>query len=131
MDGIASWTWSGCESKPVQVEVYAPGDTAAQLLNGVKVAEGKLEGYRTTLTVDYTPGELTAVALANALSRDRAVVNSVILPHFLITRSFGLTIDHYLDNQSYHRRRRATSAIALSEQNSHESETIKSIICHD
>lgn len=62
MDGMSGWTWPGTEGKPVEVEVYAPGDRVELFLNGNKVAESKIKDYRTVLTTEYQPGTLTAVA---------------------------------------------------------------------
>ena len=76
VDGICDWNWKGHEGKPVQVEVYAPGDTAALYLNGVKATEGKLEGYRCVLTLDYAPGELIAVCFENGLELSHFTVKT-------------------------------------------------------
>ena len=62
MDGMSGWTWPGTEGKPVEVEVYAPGDRVELFLNGNKVAESTIKDYRAVLTTEYQPGALTAVA---------------------------------------------------------------------
>lgn len=65
MDGMSGWTWPEAEGRPVEVEVYAPGDKAELFLNGEKVGESRLEGYRAVMTVEYRPGTLTAVSYEN------------------------------------------------------------------
>lgn len=63
-DSISSWTYPGCEGRPVIVEVYAPGEETELFLNGKslgKKASGKKAGFRTFFEVDYEPGELCAV----------------------------------------------------------------------
>ncbi|MCD8076157.1 MAG: DUF4982 domain-containing protein [Lachnospiraceae bacterium] len=63
-DATASWTWEGCEGKPVVVEVYAPGDEVELYVNGKSVgraASGEAAGYRTIFETTYEPGTVTAV----------------------------------------------------------------------
>lgn len=62
VDGIASWTWTGSEGKPVEVEVYAPGDRVELLLDGQKVGEAALTEFKAVIGTTYRPGELVAVA---------------------------------------------------------------------
>lgn len=67
-DAISSWTWSGCEGKPVIVEVYAPGAEAELLCNGRSVGRktaGEAAGFRTLFETVYEPGTLTAVVYEN------------------------------------------------------------------
>ena len=67
-DNLSSWTWQGCEGKPVIVEVYAPGTEAELFRNGEslgKQASGKAAGYRVLFETTYEPGALTAVAYEN------------------------------------------------------------------
>jgi beta-galactosidase len=63
-DAISSWTWGGCEGKPVMVEIYAPGDEVELLCNGKSLGRkttGQEMGYRTLFDTVYEPGNLTAV----------------------------------------------------------------------
>lgn len=87
VDGVSSWNWEGHEGKPLQVEVYAPGDTAALYLNGRKVAEEKLEGFRAVMNVNYEPGELTAVSYADGNETGRYTVGTAGKEVQLIARA--------------------------------------------
>lgn len=65
-DSIPSWTWSGCEGRIAEVEVYGQGHTAELLLNGVRVGRQEMKELRTQFRIPYTPGELKAVLLDEA-----------------------------------------------------------------
>ncbi|MCD8364766.1 MAG: DUF4982 domain-containing protein [Clostridiales bacterium] len=70
-DATASWTWEGCEGKPVIVEVYAPGDEVELFVNGKSVGRapsGEAAGYRTLFETTYEPGTVTAVLYKNECS---------------------------------------------------------------
>ncbi|MCD7956318.1 MAG: DUF4982 domain-containing protein [Lachnospiraceae bacterium] len=63
-DATPSWTWEGCEGKPVIIEVYAPGDEVELFVNGKSVGRkpsGEAAGYRTLFETTYEPGTVTAV----------------------------------------------------------------------
>ncbi|MCD7749701.1 MAG: DUF4982 domain-containing protein [Oscillospiraceae bacterium] len=63
-DSLSSWTWKGCEGKPVVVEVYAPGDEVELLVNGKSIgrkASGAATEYRTLFETVYEAGTVTAV----------------------------------------------------------------------
>ncbi|MCD8084731.1 MAG: DUF4982 domain-containing protein [Clostridiales bacterium] len=63
-DSLSSWTWKGCEGKPVVVEVYAPGDEVELLVNGKSVGKkpsGPAAEYRTLFETVYEAGTVTAV----------------------------------------------------------------------
>ncbi|MCD8147685.1 MAG: DUF4982 domain-containing protein, partial [Clostridiales bacterium] len=63
-DSLSSWTWKGCEGKPVVVEVYTPGDEVELLVNGKSVGRkpsGAAAGYRTLFETVYEAGTVTAV----------------------------------------------------------------------
>ncbi|MCD8152111.1 MAG: DUF4982 domain-containing protein [Clostridiales bacterium] len=67
-DNHSSWTYPGCEGKPVIVEVYAPGDEVELFANGVSLGRkpaGETAGYRTLFETVYAPGTLCAVAYEN------------------------------------------------------------------
>lgn len=63
-DTVSTWTWRGCEGKPVIVEVYAPGDEVELLVNGRSLGRkpsGEAAGYRTLFETNYEPGTIRAV----------------------------------------------------------------------
>jgi len=63
-DATPSWTWEGCEGKPVIIEAYAPGDEVELFVNGKSVGRkpsGEAAGYRTLFETTYEPGTVTAV----------------------------------------------------------------------
>ncbi|MCD8190394.1 MAG: DUF4982 domain-containing protein [Clostridiales bacterium] len=67
-DSLSSWTWKGCEGKPVVVEVYAPGDEVELLVNGKSLGKqpsGAAAGYRTLFETVYEAGTVTAVLYEN------------------------------------------------------------------
>ncbi|MCD8334931.1 MAG: DUF4982 domain-containing protein [Clostridiales bacterium] len=67
-DTLSSWTWKGCEGKPVVVEIYAPGDEVELLVNGKSVGKqpsGAAAGYRTLFETVYEVGTVTAVLYEN------------------------------------------------------------------
>lgn len=67
-DATSSWTFDGCEGKPVIVEVYAPGTETELLKNGVSVGKkpsGKEVGFRTLFETTYEEGTLTAIVYEN------------------------------------------------------------------
>ena len=73
-DASANWTYKGMEGKPVIAEVYAAGDEAELLLNGVSLGKkpaGKKTGFRTLFELTYEPGVLTAVSYENGAEAGR------------------------------------------------------------
>lgn len=63
-DAISSWTWGGCEEKPVIVEVYAPGSEVELFINGLSQGRkpaGNKVGFRTLFETQYIQGEVAAV----------------------------------------------------------------------
>lgn len=67
-DSVSSWTYDGCEGKPVIVEVYSGGDEVELFLNGRSLgrkAAGKKEGFITYFETEYHAGTLTAVTYEN------------------------------------------------------------------
>ncbi len=64
-DNHSSWTFPGCEGKPVVVEVYAPGDEVELFANGVSLGRkpaGEAADFHTLFETVYEPGALRAVA---------------------------------------------------------------------
>ena len=73
-DSISSWTYPGCEGKPVIIEVYAPGEEAELFLNGRSLGKkpsGEAAGFRTIFEAAYEPGELCAVIYENGQEAGR------------------------------------------------------------
>ena len=71
-DAISSWTFRGCEGRPVIAEVYSGGDETELFLNGKSLgrksagenataSDGITKGFRTLFETVYEPGTLTAV----------------------------------------------------------------------
>jgi hypothetical protein len=64
-DAIRSWTWDGYEGVTTTVEVYADAARVELQLNGRVIGSApatREQNYRAKFDVDYTPGELTAIA---------------------------------------------------------------------
>ena len=73
-DTVSTWTWQGCEGKPVVVEVYAPGTEAELFVNGKSAGRrpsGKAVGYRTLFETIYEPGTVEAVVYENGMEISR------------------------------------------------------------
>lgn len=68
-DATHSWTWPGCEGKPVVVEVYANADAVELFCNGVSLGVQKPEGCIARFETVYTPGALRAVASTGGASQ--------------------------------------------------------------
>lgn len=63
-DAVRSWNWSGCEGKPVTVEVYTDAEEAALYVNGALVERrevGLEKKARVLFETVYTPGVLETV----------------------------------------------------------------------
>lgn len=60
-----SWNWPGHEGKPVEVEVTSTYPEVELFLNGTSLGRcptDRLHAFKAVYSVDYTPGELVAVA---------------------------------------------------------------------
>jgi hypothetical protein len=67
-DSVSSWTYDGCEGKPVIVEVYAPGTEVELIVNGKsqgKKPSGEAADYRTIFETVYEPGKVESVVYDN------------------------------------------------------------------
>ena len=60
-DGVASWTWPGCEGKRNKVRVYATGAYVELLVNGKSYGRKKTKEYKADFkNIMYVPGTITA-----------------------------------------------------------------------
>jgi len=67
-DELRSWTWPGCEGKPLNVRVYTSGDQVRLLLNGKEIGTESISPankLKLEFKVPYVPGELHGIALQN------------------------------------------------------------------
>ncbi len=63
---VASWTWPGMESRPMEVEVYSSTERVRLYLDDKLVGEsatGRDQQFKAVFTVPYVPGTLKAVGL--------------------------------------------------------------------
>lgn len=85
-DELTSWTWDVAPQTPMIVHVYTLGDTVTLFLNGSQVATTTVtadDRALATLTVPYSPGELTAVASRNGVEIGRTTLATVGTPFAL------------------------------------------------
>jgi beta-galactosidase len=89
-DELASWTWPGNETKPMQVNVYSRCDSVRLELNGKEIGTQHINGGRLTahFEVPYAAGELKAVGLKNG-----KIVATKILRTVNPARKVRLTVD--------------------------------------
>ncbi|MCR5032498.1 MAG: DUF4982 domain-containing protein [Lachnospiraceae bacterium] len=60
-DGVASWTWPGCEGRKNKVRVYATGKYVELLVNGKSYGIRKTREYKAEFSkVEYVPGKIVA-----------------------------------------------------------------------
>ena len=62
-NGMASWSWQGCEGNKAIVEVYTDAVMVELLLNGKSLGRKKVKDGKAVFKTKYAPGELVAVAL--------------------------------------------------------------------
>lgn len=60
-DAVHSWSWSGCEGKQAEIEVYGNGDEVELMQDGVSLGRKTLTEFRANFTTTYSAGELKAV----------------------------------------------------------------------
>lgn len=80
-DNAPSWNWSGCEEKPVTVEVYSPGTEVELIQDGVSLgrrAAGKAGGFRALFETVYRPGTLTAIAWEDEAELGRVELTTAV-----------------------------------------------------
>ncbi len=78
-DTVSSWTWPGFEGRPIRVEVYAAAEEVELILNGSVVGRATVGERRplvATMTLNYQPGTLVAVALVDGREISRTVLVS-------------------------------------------------------
>ena len=63
-DALHSWSWTGQEGKPADIEVYAHGASVALFLNGDLLGKHSVEGCVARFTTTYRQGILEAVCYA-------------------------------------------------------------------
>ena len=61
-NGIASYSWKGCEGKDAVVEVFFDAAKVDLLQNGQKIKTAKVKDKRAKFKIKYVPGKLEAVA---------------------------------------------------------------------
>ena len=67
------WTYPGFEGKPIQIEVYTPGDSVELFLNGKSLGTAQPQRFIAKFETVYQPGVLEAVSYQEGkeLSRDQ------------------------------------------------------------
>ena len=67
------WSYPGFEGKPIQIDVYSPGDSVELFLNGKSLGTEKPQRFTAKFETVYEPGILEAVSYRDGveLSRDR------------------------------------------------------------
>ena len=61
-DAVSSWSWKGCEGKPVIVEVYTDADEVELFRNGESLGKKVPENYKALFETVYQPGSLVVRA---------------------------------------------------------------------
>src|ERR1700751_5649255 len=82
-DELESWTWDVPQGQSMTVHVYTSGDNVTLLLNGTQIAAKSLtdaDRMIATLSVPYTPGELTAIATRNGTEIGRKTLTTTGAP---------------------------------------------------
>ena len=61
-DTVSSWSWTGCEGKPVVIEVYSDADEVELFVNGNSLGRKQPEACRALFETAYEQGEVCALA---------------------------------------------------------------------
>ena len=88
-DNIASWTWSGYEGKPTNVDVYSASEEVELFLNGKSLGRkpaGETNGYTASYEIAYQPGELKAIGYSGGEADGEDLLqtadeNVLLVPH--------------------------------------------------
>ena len=89
-DAVSTWTWPGCEGKPVIVEVYTAGDEVVLTCNGEEVGRQAADDeHRVLFETTYMPGELKAVSLKDGAVLSEAVLHTAEGPSKLVVTDEG------------------------------------------
>ena len=75
-DSTHSWTWLGCEAKPVVVEVYASADEVELFCNGASLGVQKPVDCIARFETVYAPGALRAVARREGVALDEDLLET-------------------------------------------------------
>ncbi|WP_017609048.1 glycoside hydrolase family 2 TIM barrel-domain containing protein [Nocardiopsis xinjiangensis] len=74
-DVTDSWTWPGCEGRPVHVEVYSDAEEVELLLDGTVIGRAPVGGtksHQADFELIYQPGELIAVSYSGGEETGRS-----------------------------------------------------------
>ena len=94
-----SWTYPGDEGKPIQIDVYSPGDSVELFVNGKSLGMAKTDRFTAKFETVYQPGVIEAVSYREGaeLSRDRLEtagepVRLVLRPESLQAKADGQSL---------------------------------------
>ena len=94
-----SWTYPGDEGKPIQIDVYSPGDSVELFVNGKSLGTAKTDRFTAKFETVYQPGVIEAVSYREGaeLSRDRLEtagepVRLVLRPESLQAKADGQSL---------------------------------------
>ena len=93
-DAIQSWSWSGCEGRRADIEVYSTDDQVELLLNGRSLGRRSVgRGFIARYSVPYAPGELVAVGYRGGVEVSRSSLRSAGVPVIIATVEAALAGD--------------------------------------
>lgn len=75
-----SWTYPGFEGKPVEIDVYSPGDSVELFVNGISIGQKNTERFTAKFETVYTPGVIEAVSYRDGMEISRGRIESVGAP---------------------------------------------------
>ena len=87
-DAIASWSWSGCEDKPIVVEVYSDADEVELFLDGESLGRKAPEACKALFETVYKPGELVAVSYVDGAESGRCNLKTAGESSVVIRKSY-------------------------------------------
>lgn len=86
-DAVQSWSWSGCEGRTAEIEVYSGDDEVELLLNGVSLGRkpaGRRRQFVTRFRTAYRPGELTVVGYRGGRESGRSSLRTAFEPRLTL-----------------------------------------------